>query len=166
MFEQLQLAIVDRLSKVLLWPVYDHSAPIGQWFGDNATVYKRFGQEGHNGVDILVPDFTPVLAPCNGIVRYAGNGAGEPLLGNAAGIAILIRHESGMQVGLAHLSKVFVEEGYMCKAGEVIALSGHTGATTGAHLHIETLGTPLDVRNGYMGRVDPLPYMAHPIGGA
>lgn len=143
----------------LCWPLHDVAAPIGQHFGDNKDVYRRFGQEGHNGIDILVHDFTPVKASGSGIVRWAGDGAGEPLLGNAAGIAILIRHEDGSQTGYAHLSTVYVTEGDSVNAGDVIALSGHSGATTGAHLHFEYLPPSMDVRNGYMGRVDPLPLL-------
>lgn len=143
----------------LQWPLYDVAAPIGQHYGDNKDVYRRFGQEGHNGIDILVHDFTPVRASADGIVRWAGNGAGEPLMGNAAGECILIKHEDGSQTGYAHLSTVYVTEGYECKAGEVIALSGHSGATTGSHLHFEYIPYPMDIRNGYMGRTNPLPLL-------
>ncbi|WP_218711545.1 M23 family metallopeptidase [Arthrobacter sp. BF1] len=157
--EQPQQEQPQEATVALCWPLWDLAAPIGQHFGDNKDVYRRFGQEGHNGIDILVHDFTPVLASANGIVRYAGNGSGEPLMGNAAGECILIKHEDGSQTGYAHLSTVYVTEGYECKAGEVIGLSGHSGATTGSHLHWEYLPPSMDVRNGYMGRTNPLPLL-------
>lgn len=159
MTEQPQPETVDSAPTALLWPLWDVSAPILQGFGDNSDFYKKFGQLGHNGIDIGVQEYTPVRAAANGTVRFAGNGAEESLMGSAAGECILMRHDDGTQTGYAHLSKVFVTAGYKAKAGEVIALSGRTGATTGPHLHFELLGAPLDVRNGYMGRIDPVPLL-------
>lgn len=157
-FEQLHQALLVRLSASLQWPLWDESAPILQGFGENKDVYRRFGQEGHNGLDLGVV-MQPVKAVSDGVVRFAGNGAGEPLMGAAAGECILLKHPDGTQSGYAHLHSYFVEEGAEVKAGDAIAISGNTGATTGYHLHIEVLGYPLDVRNGYMGRVDPLPLL-------
>lgn len=159
MSEQLPAKEIQEPTAALQWPVWDVSMPIVQHFGDNKKIYNRFGQEGHNGIDLAAYEFTPVKAAANGIVRFAGNGAAEPLMGSAAGECILIRHADGTQTGYAHLSNIYVEEGYVCKAGEVIALSGRTGATTGPHLHFEVLGWPLEIRNGYFGRIDPLPLL-------
>ncbi|WP_186760143.1 M23 family metallopeptidase [Arthrobacter alpinus] len=142
----------------LLWPLWDLSAPIVQGFGDNAEFYKRFGQNGHNGIDIAVA-MQPVKAMSDGVIRFAGNGAEEPLMGNAAGECILLVHPDGLQSGYAHLHSIFVEAGNTVKAGDVIAISGNTGATTGYHLHAEVLGYPLDLKNGYFGRIDPLPLL-------
>lgn len=145
-------------TKPLVWPLWDLAAPILQGFGENPDFYKKFGQLGHNGFDLGVV-MQPVKAVSDAIVRWAGPGDGEPLMGSAAGNCILLVHPDGMQSGYAHLHSVFVEEGTEVKAGDVIAISGNTGATTGYHLHVELLGYPLDIRNGYMGRIDPLPLL-------
>lgn len=146
----------------LQWPLWDLSAPILQGFGENAKVYARFGQDGHNGLDLGVV-MQPVKAVSDGVVRFAGNAAGEPLMGSAAGDCILLKHPDGLQSGYAHLHSVFVEEGTEVKAGDVIAISGGmgpgAGASTGYHLHIEILGFPLDLKNGFYGRIDPLPLL-------
>lgn len=142
----------------LVWPVHDEEAPFTQGFGENAIAYARFAQLGHNGIDIGVRKNTPVRAMASGRVRFASNGVEEKIMGAGAGLCILTAHEGAggfeFLLGYAHLEKVFVEEGYEARAGEVIALSGNTGASTGDHLHVEYLPLPLELGNGYMGRAD------------
>lgn len=133
-------------------------APLLQGFGERPHTYARFGMEGHNGLDLGVQRFTPVKAMANGTIRFAGEGIDEQIMGSAAGLCVLITHR-GYLTGYAHLSKVYATAGTKVKAGDVIGLSGNTGATTGAHLHLELLKTPLQLDNGYLGRCDPLPYL-------
>lgn len=148
----------QEATTAICWPLWQLDAPILQGFGEHPDVYKRFGQLGHNGLDLGVV-MQPVKAVSDGIVRWAGPGDGEPLMGSAAGNCILLVHPDGMQSGYAHLHSYFVKEGDEVKAGDVIAISGNTGATTGYHLHIEVLGYPLDLKNGFYGRIDPLPLL-------
>lgn len=132
-----------------------------QGFGANKRVYKRFGQEGHNGLDLGVVEGVAVLAMADGVVRFAGEGSREKLMGSAAGNCILLTSESFL-TGYAHLSRLYVREGDSVKAGDVLGLSGMTGATTGPHLHAELIPLPLCLDNGYLGRIDPLPYITLP----
>lgn len=107
--------------------------PITQQYGKVSSRGK------HQGVDIGVPVGTPVVAPDNGTVISAGNA------GSRAGIGVVI--QSGNQVHkLFHLSQVKVSAGDMVKKGQVVALSGNTGRSTGPHLHWEkhVAGAPTD----------------------
>ena len=52
---------------------------------------------------------------------------------------IIIRHANGIETAYAHLSKRKVNSGDVVKAGDVIAMSGSSGRSTGPHLHFETL---------------------------
>lgn len=140
----------------LLQPYYGN-ADVLQGFGDNAAVYSRFGFEGHMGLDIGIA-IQPVLAAHDGIVEYQGSGGEWPLMGAAAGTCILLKGE-GFRTGYAHLSRVYVNIGDSVQAGDVIGISGDTGATTGFHLHFELMPIPHDHNNGYAGRVDPTPYL-------
>lgn len=142
----------------LLWPVYDINARILQNFGAHEEVYSRFGFRGHMGLDIGVV-MQPVLAMHDGIVEFQGDGGEWPLMGAASGTCILLKGET-FRTGYAHLSRSYVKIGDSVRAGEVIGISGDTGATTGFHLHAELMPVPHDHNNGYAGRVDPTPYLA------
>ena len=90
-----------------------------------------FASTNHPGVDFAVPVGTPVKAPENAVVQKISSSprAGTYInLGNGKGT---VMHR------LLHLSDVKVKEGDVVKQGEVIALSGNTGMSTGPHLHWE-----------------------------
>ncbi|ARC55015.1 hypothetical protein AOQ88_02365 [Candidatus Riesia sp. GBBU] len=84
----------------------------------------------HYGVDFSMPIGTPVLSTGNGkvtISRYGKN----------AGNFISISHYGKYTTKYMHLLKSFVKIGQNVKKGEIIALSGNSGRTTGPHLHYE-----------------------------
>lgn len=137
----------------LLLPFHGE-AELLQGFGENERLYLPYGLAGHNGCDYGLWTGTAVLAMASGVVRFAGDGVEEILMGSAAGTCIMLQHD-GFLTGYAHLSGVFVNAGDQVQAGDVVGLSGATGAATGDHLHVEVLPQPLDLRNGFMGRVDP-----------
>jgi murein DD-endopeptidase MepM/ murein hydrolase activator NlpD len=82
----------------------------------------------HEGTDFAIPAGTPVYAPADGVVMIA-----EPLA--VRGNAVLIDHGWGLYSGYWHLSEFKVTPGQTVKQGDLIALSGNTGLSTGAHLH-------------------------------
>ena len=82
----------------------------------------------HEGTDFAVPAGTPVYAAADGVVMVA-----EPLA--VRGNAIVIDHGWGLYSGYWHLSEFKVTPGQKVKQGDLIALSGNTGRSTGAHLH-------------------------------
>ena len=82
----------------------------------------------HEGTDFALPAGTPVYAPADGVVSVA-----EPLA--VRGNAIVIDHGWGVYTGYWHLSEFKVVPGQEVKQGDLIALSGNTGLSTGAHLH-------------------------------
>jgi len=84
----------------------------------------------HNGVDLAAPSGTEVLATGDGIVtRIATH--------KYAGKYVVIDYTGPYSSRFLHLSKILVKKGQKVKRGQVIALSGNTGRTTGAHLHYE-----------------------------
>jgi murein DD-endopeptidase MepM/ murein hydrolase activator NlpD len=85
---------------------------------------------GHVALDFGAPVGTPVQATMDGEVVYAG--------WNDQGYGNLVIIENGpYRVYFAHLSEIPVRVGQRVRAGEVIALSGNTGNSTGPHLHYE-----------------------------
>ncbi|MES0098543.1 peptidoglycan DD-metalloendopeptidase family protein [Mesorhizobium sp. M0019] len=93
-------------------------------------VISSFGG-GKDGVDIAVPEGTPVKAAENGVVIYAGDGLKE--FGNT----VLVRHENGLVTVYGHASSIEVQRGQKVKRGQEIALSGMSGTTDSPKLHFE-----------------------------
>lgn len=117
--------------------------------------YRRdpihFGIEFHNGLDLVAPHGSPILAVADGVVvvsRRAG----------AYGLLVRIDHGYGFQTRYGHCSNVFVRPGDVVRRGEVIATVGCSGRSTGNHLHYEVLrdGVNVDPELYIMGDLDPI----------
>ncbi len=83
----------------------------------------------HDGVDIGAPLGSPVYAMADGQVLYAGPASG---FGNE----IVLSHAGGVTTVYGHVSRILVTSGSV-EAGQVIALVGNEGESTGPHLHAE-----------------------------
>ena len=107
-------------------------------------VISGFGG-GKDGVDIAVPEGTPVKAAENGVVIYAGDGLKE--FGNT----VLVRHENGLVTVYGHARSIEVQRGQKVKRGQEIALSGMSGTTDSPKLHFEVRknSAPVDP-SGYL----------------
>ncbi|MEI8011446.1 MAG: peptidoglycan DD-metalloendopeptidase family protein, partial [Candidatus Omnitrophota bacterium] len=119
----------------LMFPVADTNARVssvfGEWRNDeNGNAYR------HQGVVIAVATGTEVYAPKDGIVVYAGDWG---TYGNAVVIAIKMNTANQYAfVTYGHLSKIMVRTGETVNGSQLVALSGNTGRSTGAHLHVDT----------------------------
>lgn len=111
-----------------MWPIL---GPITSGFGEREDPIIGGGEgEFHKGVDIGSPDGTPVHAPADGRVVKAGPGTGY-------GREIEIDHGNGIVTVYGHLSGYNVTVGEQVVKGQVIGFVGHSGRTTGSHLHYE-----------------------------
>ncbi|WP_025181155.1 M23 family metallopeptidase [Leptospira interrogans serovar Szwajizak] len=108
-----------------IWPIsFKHS-----------FVTSRLGRRWnamHSGVDIACPTGSIVIAAADGMVLESKKDGGY-------GNKILLSHPgiNGINTLYAHNSVLYVKEGDKVKKGQIIALSGNTGHTTGPHLHFE-----------------------------
>jgi murein DD-endopeptidase MepM/ murein hydrolase activator NlpD len=93
----------------------------------------------HHGVDIPLPEGTPVRAMLPGRVRFAGSMRGY-------GQVIWLEHRGGTLSVYAHLSEISVRTGQDVSGRQLIGRSGSTGNVTGPHLHFEVWkgGRPVD----------------------
>jgi murein DD-endopeptidase MepM/ murein hydrolase activator NlpD len=111
-----------------MWPIL---GPITSGFGERVDPVLGMGiGEFHKGVDIGSPDGTPVHAPAAGRVIKAG-------MENGYGRVIEIDHGNGIKTIYGHLQGWNVIAGEMVVKGQVIGFVGHSGKTTGSHLHYE-----------------------------
>ena len=94
----------------------------------------------NDGINLAVPEGTPIKAADDGIVAYAGNEL------KGYGNLVLIRHASGFVSAYANASELLVKRGDTIKRGQVIAHAGQTGNVTSPQLHFEIRkgSTPVD----------------------
>jgi murein DD-endopeptidase MepM/ murein hydrolase activator NlpD len=100
------------------------------WPTSGRVVTQYYGWK-HTGIDIDGDYSSPIYASADGIVEKAGWNSG------GYGLMILINHPGGVVTRYAHASKMFVKAGDTVKKGQVIAMVGTTGRSTGTHLHYE-----------------------------
>ncbi|RMF93462.1 MAG: M23 family metallopeptidase [Nitrospinota bacterium] len=119
-----------------IWPV---RGKITSHYGRRQHPMGGHRGDFHSGIDIGVRRRTPVLAAEDGVVvdaRYYGG----------YGRTVILSHKNGFKTLYAHNHRLLVRKGQWVKQGEVIALSGNTGRSSGPHLHFEILknGKPLN----------------------
>jgi murein DD-endopeptidase MepM/ murein hydrolase activator NlpD len=85
----------------------------------------------NDGIDISVPQGTPIKAAENGVVIYAGNGLKE--LGNK----VLLRHDDGTVTVYGHADALSVARGQKVQRGQTLATSGMSGNAKQPQLHFE-----------------------------
>ncbi len=110
----------------LIWPV---SGTLTSGFGARSSP-GGVGSTNHEGIDISVPEGTPIRASASGTVIMASYNGGY-------GNYTCIDHGSGLSTCYAHQSGYAVTTGQQVDQGQVIGYSGNTGASTGPHLHFE-----------------------------
>ena len=108
-------------------------------------IIQGFGA-GSDGINIALPEGTPVKAVENGVVAYAGNEL------KGYGNLVLIRHDNGFVSAYANNGELKVKRGEQVKRGQTVALSGQSGNVSSPQLHFE-------LRKGSTP-VDPMPYLA------
>lgn len=101
--------------------------------------YRQRFHRNHYGTDLKVQIGDPIHAAFDGRVRIVARQRGY-------GNVVVIRHNNGLETVYGHLSKHLCQVDQVVKAGDIIALGGNTGRSTGPHLHFETrfLGRPIN----------------------
>src|SRR5882757_7501864 len=99
----------------------------------------------NDGINVAVPEGTPVKAAEDGVVAYSGNEL------KGYGNLVLVRHSNGYVTAYAHTSEILVKRGDTIKRGQVIAKSGQSGEVGSPQLHFE-------IRKG-SSPVDPLQFL-------
>jgi murein DD-endopeptidase MepM/ murein hydrolase activator NlpD len=163
--EEVMEAAESGFAGPLLWKSWTRTHIFGK-YKPLASIFKGKRRKAsgrryyHQGLDVLCPRGTKVVAPADGVVVRAGSwnssGYGKALLVEVA------TNEGNLYVLYAHLDRLLVRKGERVQRGEVIALSGKSGnasrlAEAEEHVHIE-VRTREKVSGGLDGRADPLKY--------
>ena len=114
--------------------------------GKVITAYgAKANGKANDGINLAVPEGTPVKAAEDGVVAYSGNEL------KGYGNLVLVRHSNGYVTAYAHASELLVKRGDTIKRGQVIAKSGQSGEVGSPQLHFE-------IRKG-SSPVDPLQFL-------
>jgi len=116
-----------------------------RWPARGRVISGYSGKGGNEGINIAVPEGTPVKAAEGGTVAYAGSEL------KGYGNLVLIRHPNGYVSAYAHNGDLKVKRGDVVKRGQVVANSGQSGNVSSPQLHFE-------LRKG-SAPVDPTPYL-------
>ena len=120
----------DDYEQRFIWPVRGR---ISGRFGNQRVYVLPDGNDApkapHSGMDIAVPQGTPVRAPAAGVITFAA-----PDLYLTGG-TVLLDHGHGVSSNFLHLSRIDVRVGDRVEQGQVIGAVGATGRATGPHLH-------------------------------
>jgi murein DD-endopeptidase MepM/ murein hydrolase activator NlpD len=117
---------------------------ISSGFGERVDPFTG-GEEFHEGIDFAAPEGTRIHAVAAGIVTWAGPRGGY-------GNLVQVDHGNGYATRYGHAYKVLVHVGQTVQRGDVLALVGDTGRSTGPHVHFEVL------KNGH--EVNPARFVA------
>jgi murein DD-endopeptidase MepM/ murein hydrolase activator NlpD len=114
--------------------------------GKVITTYgAKTNGKANDGINLAVPEGTPVKAAEDGVVAYSGNEL------KGYGNLVLVRHSNGYVTAYAHASELMVKRGDTIKRGQIIAKSGQSGEVGSPQLHFE-------IRKG-SSPVDPLQFL-------
>lgn len=115
--------VVNPLTKQMA----DFIIPLEQGY----TISSPFGLRGaehHDGIDLAMPENSPIYASSDGVVVETGRDS-------SAGNFVIIKHDNGLYSNYFHMSKIGAKVGDVVQTGNIIGYVGSTGDSTGNHLH-------------------------------
>ncbi|MDX8392659.1 MAG: M23 family metallopeptidase [Mariprofundaceae bacterium] len=119
-----------------------HKGKVNLHWPVRGKISSKFGsRQGrpHDGIDIAAKEGSPVRAAAAGEVVYADHRL------TGYGNLIIVRHSHDMFTAYAHNQRNLVHKGQKIKRGDMIARVGHTGRSSGPHLHFEVRRGPTPV---------------------
>ena len=134
--ERVSATKLDSQHRAILLQLIPNGSPI-----DYRGVTSKYGyrihptlkkKEFHRGTDMKASMKTPVYAPADGIVEYAGHHKKSGF-----GRLVILEHSYGFKTYFGHLNKVVIKSGKFVKKGTLIAYTGNSGLSNGPHLHYE-----------------------------
>ncbi|MCR4291100.1 MAG: peptidoglycan DD-metalloendopeptidase family protein [Candidatus Scalindua sp.] len=140
----------------------DHTLTINNKEIAASVYYGKWGLKGHEGLD-CVPTGTQwdVLCLADGVVVTDEDNA----VSGSYGRYITVWHPKlRLATQYCHLKENYVSKGQIITMGDKIGYMGGTGNVQGAHVHLNVFevdenGIRLNRKNGYLGGIDPLPFL-------
>ena len=120
-------------SGILDWPL--DKVFVTQLFGKTVAAKRLYTSGSHSGVDFRASIGTEVKSMGNGVVVGTGD-TDVYCKGASFGKWVFIKYDNGLSSTYGHLSVISSKAGQKVSTGDVVALSGNTGHSTGPHLHV------------------------------
>ncbi len=158
---------------------YIFRRPVDSNANNYGLFYYPYGASGqqilsissvHHGIDFSNPEGTPIRSVADGTVVFASEDQDDIYPGSPSyGVVIVIEHDyvwdgQVLWTLYAHLDQAIVREGQRVSTGDIIALSGNSGRSSGPHLHFEVrmgLEAPLAFGDTYNPVLWIVPYVGH-----
>lgn len=137
-YREYQLFVLEEIlrSRILHQEVHPAGRPVNKGWISSYYGYRTNpfdgGREFHKGIDIAAKTGTEIIAVAGGVVTWSDRRWGY-------GNLVEINHGNGYVTRYAHCDKLLIKEGEAVKKGQVVALVGTTGRSTGPHVHFEVL---------------------------
>lgn len=137
---------------------------ITQKFGERPEYYKKYGMNGHNGIDFRTKFWDSPMGRRYCVAVADGEVSAVVLTpGSGYGNHVKIRHSDGSETLYAHLNRSYVFKGQKVKQGERIALTNNTGDSSAAHLHFGYKPANPNQGNGFLGSEDPIKFFSEDV---
>lgn len=137
-YREYQLFVLEEVlrSRILHDEVHPRGLPVKKAWISSYYGYRNSPFDGrrefHKGLDIAGREGSEIIAVAGGVVTWSDRRWGY-------GNLVEINHGNGYVTRYGHLLKMLVKEGEAVKKGQLIALMGSTGRSTGPHVHFEVL---------------------------
>ncbi|MHA2010422.1 MAG: M23 family metallopeptidase [Promethearchaeota archaeon] len=112
----------------LVKPVDEEFWKINSGFGNRRNPFPPPPFKMHNGIDLATPIGSNVYAVESGTITKIG-------ISPSSGLYMIVDHDNNLESRYAHLGSFKGSEGDTVNQGQIIATTGNSGNTTGAHLH-------------------------------
>jgi murein DD-endopeptidase MepM/ murein hydrolase activator NlpD len=133
--KRVNLALITVIEKKYMlfmipngWPLVNKGITSRYGWRDHVILKKK---DFHTGIDLRAKMRTKIKSPADGVVRYAGYNT------KGYGYMMIVSHAFGFETLYAHLDKLKAKVGDVVLKGDVLALSGNSGLSSGPHLHYE-----------------------------
>ena len=137
-YREHQLFVLEEIlrSRMLHQEVHPAGRPVkkgwlSSYYGYRTNPFDG-GREFHKGIDIAGKEGTEIIAVAGGVITWSDRRWGY-------GNMVEVNHGNGYVTRYGHCSKLLIKEGEAVKKGQIIALMGSTGRSTGPHVHFEVL---------------------------